>query len=123
EKPGEKKYIETVRGYGYRFVAEVRKGESAPQRSFQVAGDSILSATYLNQATDIRTGVSYPFLEPQDSRVQAENGSGEKALAFGEAKQKTVDTQTTFSKTLDLRERVAIATAAMLLLITSVSTG
>jgi len=120
EKPGEQKYIETVRKHGYRFVSEVRKVEPAPQRSFQEAGDSILSATYLDRATEIRTGVLDPDFEPQDSRMKAENGSGEKAVAFDEAKQKTLDTQTTFSKTLNRRKGVSIAAAAMLL-ITSVS--
>lgn len=33
EKPGEQKYIETVRKHGYRFVAEVRRIEAAPIHS------------------------------------------------------------------------------------------
>src|SRR5436190_5444148 len=107
ERPGEKKYIETVRKHGYRFVAEV---------SFQGAGDSILSATYLNQATEILTRVPDTVFELQESRMKSGNGSGENAVPLDEAKQKTVDTQTTFSKRLNLRKGVLIATAAVLLI-------
>jgi DNA-binding winged helix-turn-helix (wHTH) protein/TolB-like protein/Tfp pilus assembly protein PilF len=83
ERSGKGKFIETVRGHGFRFVAEVREiqdAETRRRRDTEISEESSASAgeSNLSEPPAAAGGLTSPDLQISDDELQFENQSDDK---------------------------------------------